>query len=783
MAETQWQRQTETDRDRERERETERERDREKETERERQKERQTERQTDSQSVRQTDRQRDRETERHRGLYTDVRTESAKEARSPGITRVWVWACWGCGESAGAWRGCSDHVDSLLVLSPRYAEAVATADDAMGQSATAAVRAKLHYRRGLALRGMGGDDGAVARAFTASAREHFMKEVGSAALRHEADVTPECDLTAVPCVRKLSDAYFDRIARIGNTSALHACRSPNARGCIDAVFAAARAGDASASSASFLFAGCGDFRNIMATIVEVHAAGGVSAMADGDLPHEVQAKALRGPPFKMSLAITMNDLCSTTLARNVALMAIAAAGPAADAPPAEQLEWTYYLLSVWGNRTLFAVHHDRLRQLLQQLVVASCSLESFQGSEFSHFINVEEGPGGPSTTLEQLRAVWRGWLMEPRSARLSVEEEMESYERRSAAQRMRRESMLMGIESERTEAEKDAELQEFFEYHGYLMLSKEAGQMLSKTDAGRAALSAYDTNPGPEDGTKFMNPTLCDHGTGKFLDAQGPFKAFDPRDNEMEESLFGTERWGVPPIATVHTAICPAGAEPGEIFPVDIQEEHGLRQIDIEVPDDVAPGVEFEFEVARPKDFLNALLLRMTHMRRVFRSTTTDARENGMRINVSIAPGDAFAVADACRQQGKHYDLINLSNIGDYSGLFASLLWYIPLLDAANSARSVLQIQTMLGTHQTQDEWVQRQTGGTFAAQELDNLLGLQSDIIRQHGMIEIEYCKVQAPLELWPERTLPIVRDKLLALFGWISDGQREYLCITTGS
>eukprot|EP01043_Picozoa_sp_COSAG02_P095699 COSAG02_NODE_32034_length_523_cov_0.910377_1_plen_80_part_10 len=49
--------------------------------------------------------------------------------------------------------------------------------DALGLSATAAVRAKLHYRRGLALRGMGRQDGAVARAFTASAREYFMKEV------------------------------------------------------------------------------------------------------------------------------------------------------------------------------------------------------------------------------------------------------------------------------------------------------------------------------------------------------------------------------------------------------------------------------------------------------------------------------------------------------------------------------------------------------------------------------------------------------------------------------
>jgi hypothetical protein len=76
-----------------------------------------------------------------------------------------------------------------------------------------------------------------------------------------------------------------------------------------------------------------------------------------------------------------------------------------------------------------------------------------------------------------------------------------------------------------------------------------------------------------------------------------------------------------------HTACCPEGARPGDLFPVDVSEQHGTRQIDIEVPEHVAPGEEFEFEVALRTNFLDALLLRMTHMRRVFQATTTDAQQ------------------------------------------------------------------------------------------------------------------------------------------------------------
>jgi hypothetical protein len=664
----------------------------------------------------------------------------------------------------------SNLTATLLKLN-KHEEAAASADAALGLPATPAVRAKLHYRRGLALSGAK-RGGAAARAFTASAREHYMKEVGAAALRHDAAATPECDLTAVPCVRKLSDAYFDRIARVGNTSALHACRSRAAQAYNDTVFAAGKAGDSAGACVSCLFAGCGDFRNVLATMVELHSGGGVSTMTNDDLPHEVRDKALRGPPFKMSLSVTMNDLCVATLARNVTLMAIAAAGPASDAAPAEQLQWTWYLLAVWGNRTLFAVHHDRLRQLLETLVAASSDVESFRSSTFGRFVSLDGGPGEPSATLEQLRAVWRGWLLEPRSAVLTVEEQMYYEERRSSAAHMRRQAKLMGMDTELADAAGEPEQQDFFEYCGWLMLSKEASATLSQTEAGAAALAEYNTPPGADDG-KIMNPTLCDHGgSGAFLDAQGPFKAFDARDNEMEEQLFGTEPWGVPPVATVHSATCPAGARPGDMFPVDIEEEYGVRQINVEVPEDVQPGETFEFEVARQKNFLDALLLRMTHMRRVFRATTTDAREDGMQTMVYIAPGDAFAVAGGYRDQSKkQFDVINLSNVADYSGLLAGLLWYVPLL---RTPESVLQVQTMLGTHQTPDEWVQRQTGGSCSAQELDNLLGLESEVIRQHGAMEIEYRKVSKPLERWEQATLPMVKQKLLALFGWISDGQQ---------
>jgi hypothetical protein len=112
---------------------------------------------------------------------------------------------------------------------------------------------------------------------------------------------------------------------------------------------------------------------------------------------------------------------------------------------------------------------------------------------------------------------------------------------------MRRQAKMMGMVSEAAEAEEErlAEEQDFFEFTGYLSLSQHASSTLEQTEAGRAALSSYDTKPGPGDG-KVMNPTLCDYGgSGTFLDAQGPFKAFDPRDNEMEEQMLGTDPWGV----------------------------------------------------------------------------------------------------------------------------------------------------------------------------------------------------------------------------------------------
>ena len=543
----------------------------------------------------------------------------AEEARLQGNElfreKKWAAAEWAYTESLAASPAAAtgSNLCATLLKLEKYVEAAASADAALGLPATPAVRAKLQYRRGLALSGAGRSG--AGRSFTASARAHHMKDVSSAALSHAA-AEAECDLTAVPCVRKLSDEYFDRIARVGNTSALHACRSRSAQAYNDMVFAAGKAGDSASATVSCLFAGVGDFRNVMATMVELHSGGGVSTMGEGDLPDVVRQKALRGPAFSMTLSVTMNDLCIATLARNVTLMAIAASGPAADAPPAVQFEWTYYLLAVWGNRTLFPVHHDRLRQLLEQLADASADVESFR-SAFGHFVNVDGGPGEASGTLEELRAVWRGWLLPPRSAVLTPSERMESEERRSSALQMKRQAKMMGMVSDAGEAaeERLAEEHDFFEFTGYLSLSKDASATLEQTEAGRAALASYDTKPGAAGDGKVMNPTLCDHGgSGTFLDAQGPFKAFDPQDNEMEEQLLGTDLWGVPPVAVLHSATCPAGARPGDLFPVDVSEQHGVRQIDIEVPDGVAAGEGFEFEVATRTNFLDALLLRMTHM-------------------------------------------------------------------------------------------------------------------------------------------------------------------------
>ena len=246
----------------------------------------------------------------------------AEEARLQGNElfreKKWAAAEWAYSESLAAspTAATGSNLTATLLKLEKYAEAAASADAALGLPATPAVRAKLHYRRGLALSGAGRSG--AGRAFTASARAHHMKEVSAAALSDDVATAAECDLTAVPCVRKLSDEYFDRIARVGNTSALHACRSRSAQAYNDTVFAAGKAGGSgSATSVSCLFAGVGDFRNVMATMVELHSGGGVSTMEEGDLPEVVRQKALNGPAFKMTLEVTMNDLCIATLARNV----------------------------------------------------------------------------------------------------------------------------------------------------------------------------------------------------------------------------------------------------------------------------------------------------------------------------------------------------------------------------------------------------------------------------------------------------------------------------------
>ena len=49
--------------------------------------------------------------------------------------------------------------------------------------------------------------------------------------------------------------------------------------------------------------------------------------------------------------------------------------------------------------------------------------------------------------------------------------------------------------------------------------------------------------------------------------------------------------------------------------------------------------------------------------------------------------------------------------------------------------------------------------------------------MIRTSGTLEIEYKKLAPCLALWKAKALPAVREKLLALFAWISaeDGQHK--------
>ena len=97
----------------------------------------------------------------------------------------------------------------------------------------------------------------------------------------------------VRCVRKLSDAYFDRIARIGNTAAASVFKGDDTRSGRLLQRVAARAAPArddepaAAGGAELpepeepepepdglacLFAGVGDFRNVMSTVLEVYLA-------------------------------------------------------------------------------------------------------------------------------------------------------------------------------------------------------------------------------------------------------------------------------------------------------------------------------------------------------------------------------------------------------------------------------------------------------------------------------------------------------------------------------
>ena len=597
-------------------------------------------------------------------------------------------AAYEAAQRAGPTAAAAANLAAARLKLQEHEAAAAAADEGLGLAATAAVRAKLHYRRGLALRGLGRSG--AREAFTAASRCSFMKEVASEALAHEVG-GGQCDLTAVPCVRKLADAYFDRIARVGNTAASSVCRSQDSHNCTDEIFAAARGGDSSATL-DVLFAGVGDIRNALATLVDLHSSCGTMTVRDDDGPDEVRRRYLDGPTWGVRVSIHMNDLSIATLARNVVLLVVATTGPAADAAPAEQLEWTYYMLAVWGNRTLFPVHAERLAALLERLVAASGDIASFH-SAFGHLIRLDGCPNDSSVTLEQLRVVWRGWLTDPRSAELTPAEIMEAESRRASAAQMRRTMQMLGQTNEvsdRLEEELQHE-QDFFETTGYLILSKDASAVLAETEAGRAALASYNTQ-GAIDG-KVMKPTLCCQDTGEFLDAQGPFKAYEHGSEGIEDMLLGSEPWGVPAAYDEFVATCPPGLGPGDTFPFRVE---GRGELDVEVPENTAPGESFEFEIQRQTTVQDRILLRLTHGRRIFQAATTDKHADGMNVTVHVAPGDAFEAAAGYARMGQRFDIVNTSNISDYSGALACLLWFTPLL---KTKASLLQTQTMLGEH------------------------------------------------------------------------------------
>ena len=599
--------------------------------------------------------------------------------------------------------------------------ALAATKGALLLPAAATVRAKLHYRRAIALRALGqpGERDALA----SSARCHFMPAVAEAALQADARGPLESQpaLSRVLCVRKLTDAFFNRIARVGNTWAEAACCSPHGAATVERALAKAREATAVGSSCGAgsgsplphlegLFAGVGDVRNLLSTAAELHCAAGVfEAKAGGDTPGV--ADLLRGPTFGLRVALHMNDVCIATLARNVVILAIAAGGPAPEAPPAEQLNWTFYLVCVWSARALCTTHAKSLRRQLRELAAPTTPAEFHRA--FGYFVRLG---GEESRTLAKLREVWHVWLAEARSATLTEEEErvVQSSQMSRHMQRARNDMMGVGMHADVDERERI-----FYEEHGWLPPMATTARTLRSTAAGLSAMRALDRAASRHDYSKLaINPTLCDHeGSGTFVDVQGPFKAFrhdDPASLGSCEFMH-EEAWGLTTLTTSIEVVCPDDAEPGDRLRTMLEDDGEAGdevEVGFEIPHGVAPGEDFRADVRVNDSYLDVLLLRMTHLRRVFRATTTAAatmsravpepepepepkpnpESRGMRVLVHVVPGDAFEAAHKMSSRGlkpQRFDFMNLSNIADYSGVFACLLAFVPLL---RDESSVLQV-------------------------------------------------------------------------------------------